>query len=115
MVFQDQVLRKTFSVRNTNSNERDIHSQRSRFFDLLRQKKKDEIKRPKSVSSNDYSNEPSRVITARINEAEYRYDPVEMYSTTCQSSCIKHLILNINPLNNLLLVFFDNFLKVGIY
>ena len=103
MVFQDQVLKKPFSI----DEEEDIHSQRDAYFNQFEQMTRERLKIPHP------DNENHRFITFNINGKEKTYDPVELYATTCQSSCIKHLVKNIEPLNNLLMIFFDNFLGVG--
>ena len=42
----------------------------------------------------------------------FQYDPVELYSTTCQSPSIKHLLLNVKPMATLLKSFLDSYLVI---
>ena len=142
-LYTDQTLKNPFTLStmqmmgvdgpNVEINPDAVHKQRELFFNTLNSKMK---KNPlgkidfhmdakdsqnKGTSSEESTQDASEkdhkrhghgIIVDHVNKT-ILYDPVELYETTCQSSEIKHVILNIEASNTLVVQFFNDFLDLA--
>lgn len=123
MLFEDQQMKHPFSLDGPTYlpdaiSSAEVHQKRAAYLNLLYQKRKEAAKNlhedfdetDLSFIDKDHLPEIQNITTTFKNRTvTIMYDPVEMFKASCQSACIKHLILNVKPIADLLLRFFMDF------